>query len=114
MKTEVRRIGTVDIFTPSGPLADQEGEAFCKALLHRLSADGGSARIGIAMQEVPYLDSTALEGLLAATEALGERATCLKLAGVTPTCREIFELTGLSSRFRFFTGVEDVVKSFLT
>ena len=114
MKTEIRRIGTVDIFAPSGPLADQEAQSFCQALVARLSADGGNARVAVAMHDVPYLDSAALEGLLQATEVLGERATCLKLAGVTPTCREIFELTGLSSRLRFFQDVEDVVKSFLT
>lgn len=114
MKTEVRKIGTVDIFAPVGPLSDQDAESFCKALMARLAPEAGNVRIGVAMQDVPYMDSAALEGLLAATETLGERGTCLKLAGVTPTCREIFELTGLSSRFRFFTSVEDVVKSFLT
>lgn len=114
MKMEVRKIGTVDIFTPAGPLSDQDAESFCKALMTRLSSDAGSARVGIAMQEVPYMDSVGLEGLLTATDSLGERAMCLKLAAVTPTCREIFELTGLSSRFRFFKDVEDVVKSFLT
>lgn len=114
MKTEIRKIGTVDIFAPVGPLADQDGESFCKTLMTRLTSEAGNPRVGIAMQDVPYMDSASLEGLLGATEALGERATCLKLAAVTPTCREIFELTGLSSRFRFFKGVEDVVKSFLT
>lgn len=114
MKLDIRKIGTVDIFTPSGPLADQDGEAFCKALHARLASDVGGARVGVAMQEVPYMDSQALEGFLTATEMLGERASCLKLSGLTPTCREIFELTGLSSRFRFFKDVEDVVKSFLT
>lgn len=114
MKTEVRKIGTVDIFTPVGPLVDSDSETFCRGLLARLSSDAGNPRVGVAMQEVPYMDSTALEGLLTASDALAERATCLKLAAVTPTCREIFELTGLASRFRFFKDVEDVVKSFLT
>jgi len=114
MKLDIRKIGTVDIFTPSGPLADQEAESFCKTLHARLASDAGGARIGIAMQDVPYMDSVALEGLLTATDTMGERASCLKLAGVTPTCREIFELTGLSSRFRFFKDVQDIVKSFLT
>jgi anti-anti-sigma factor len=67
----------------------------------------------LAMQEVPYADSSALEGLLAATDELHERASSLKLAGVTPTCREILELTGLSSHFRYFKDVQDAVKSFL-
>lgn len=114
MKIEQRRIGTVDIFTPMGALVDQDAEAFCKSLLQRISSGGSNLRVGVAMHEVPYMDSTALEGLVQAAEQLNDRATTLKLAAVTPTCREIFELTGLSPRFRFFTDVEGVVKSFLT
>lgn len=114
MKMEVRRIGTADIYQPAGPLADQDAESFCKTLQARISSEAGNARIGIDMHEVPYMDSQALDGLLTAAEKLAERASCLKLAGVTPTCREIFELTGLASRFRFFKDAEDIVKSFLT
>lgn len=114
MKIEQRKIGTVDIFTPMGALVDQDADAFCKTLMQRLSSGGSNPRVGIDMHEVSYMDSAALEGLLQATEQLNDRATSLKLAAVTPTCREIFELTGLSPRFRFFKDVEDVVKSFLT
>ncbi len=65
------------------------------------------------MHEVPYVDSEALEGLLQATDELADRASALKLAAVTSTCREVFELTDLSDRFRFFNGVQDAVRSFL-
>lgn len=111
MKVDQQQVGTVDVFTPAGPLVDQDGEAFSKTLLARVNSP--NARIVLAMQEVPYLDSSALEGLLAATDELHERASNLKLASVAPTCREIFELTGLSHRFRFFKDVQDAVKSFL-
>ncbi len=111
MKIEQQRVGTVEVFTPMGPLVDQDGEAFSKTLLNR--AKSPNSRIVLAMQEVPYLDSNALEGLLAATDELHERASSLKLANVAPTCREIFEITGLSARFRFFKDVQDAVKSFL-
>ncbi len=111
MKVEQKQVGTVDVFTPMGALVDADGESFSKTLLTRVKAP--NSRIVLAMQEVPYVDSGALEGLLAATDDLHERASILKLANVTPTCREIFELTGLSSRFRFFKDVQDAVKSFL-
>ena len=111
MKIEQQQVGTVEVFTPMGPLVDQDGETFSKALLTKVLSP--TPRIVLAMQEVPYVDSGALEGLLAATDELHERASSLKLANVTPTCREIFELTGLSARFRFFKDVQDAVKSFL-
>jgi len=111
VKIEQSKVGTVDVFTPMGALVDQDAESFRKLLQQRLQSP--NPRVAVAMQEVPYMDSVALEGLLAATEELQARASCLRLAGVTPTCREIFELTGLAGRFRFFKDVEDVVKSFL-
>ena len=111
MKIEQQQVGTVEVFTPVGALVDQDGEAFGKMLGQRLSAV--NPRVVVAMHDVPYVDSAAIEGLLSATEGLHERASALKLAAVTPTCREILELTGLAPRFRFFKDVQDAVKSFL-
>ena len=111
MKLERQRVGTVDVLAPSGPLVDQDGQKFIKVLLERLSST--TPRVVLSMQEVPYMDSPALEGLLSATEKLNDQASALKLANLTPTCREILELTGLSSRFRLFKDVSDAVKSFL-
>ncbi len=111
MKIEQHKVGTVDVITPVGPLSEEDSERFRAMLKERLQQP--STRLALAMQDVPYLDSHALEGLLDAAEMLNERAMTLKLAGVTPTCREIMELTGLSPRFRFFNDVQDAVKSFL-
>lgn len=111
MKIERQRVGTVDVMTPQGALVDQDGGKLVQALLERLSS--ANPRLVLAMQEVPYMDSAALEGLLDATERLNEQASALKMANLTPTCREILELTGLSGRFRLFKDVSDAVKSFL-
>jgi anti-anti-sigma factor len=111
MKVERQRVGTVDVLSPDGPLVDQDGQKFIKTLLERLNST--TPRLVLSMQEVPYMDSLALEGLLSATEKLNEQASALKLANMTPTCREILELTGVAGRFRLFKDVSDAVKSFL-
>jgi len=111
VKVEQQQVGTVDVFTPIGALVDQESESFSGLLLERVKLP--NPRVVVAMREVPYLDSAAVEGLLAATEELADRATSLKLANVPQTCREILELTGVSGRFRFFQDVQDAVRSFL-
>jgi len=111
MKIERQRVGTVDVLSPAGALVDQDGEKFVKALNEKLNST--TPRVVVSMQEVPYMDSVALEGLLSATEKLNEQATALKLANLNPTCREILELTGLAGRFRLFKDVSDAVKSFL-
>ena len=111
MKVEQQQVGTVDVLTPLGALVDQEAEDFLKLLVERTKSP--SARVVVSMQEVPYMDSTAVEELLTATEGLADRAMNLKLASVPPACREILELTGVSGRFSFFHNVQDAVRSFL-
>ena len=111
MKIDRRRVGTVDIHTPLGPLVDDGAAALVDVLNQTLAAP--NARVVLAMDEVGYMDSAALEGLLSAAEALSERNMNLKLAGLTPTCREVLELTGLSRHFQLFNDVESAVRSFL-
>lgn len=111
MKIGQQQVGTVDVFTPVGALTEQDGQAFSKLLLQRLRT--ANPRVVVDLHEVSYLDSVALESLLDATAELGERASALKLANTSPTCREILELTGLAPRFCFFNDVQTAVKSFL-
>ena len=111
MKLEQQSVGTVDVLTPIGALVDEDAASFCRLLQERVK--GLNPRVVVSLQEVPYMDSSALEGLLDAADELADRALNLKLANVSSTCREIFELTGLASHFRFFNDVQDAVKSFL-
>lgn len=111
MKVERQKVGTVDVLRPIGPLIDQDVEPFAKALGERVRTP--NPRVVVAMQEVPYLDSVALERLLEAADELSDRAMSLKLAGLSPACREILEITGLAGKFSLFTDVQDAVRSFL-
>lgn len=111
MKLDRQRTGTVEILSPQGALVDEDAEQFAKALVDTLR--GHNPRVVVAMEEVPYLDSVALEGLLEATELLADRSDRLKLAEVPATCREILEMTGLAGKFRFFNSTQDAVRSFL-
>jgi anti-anti-sigma factor len=111
MKIERQRIGTVEVCAPVGPLTEEDATQFTRVLLERIRAS--SARLVVSMREVPYFDSTALEGLVTASDELGEQAARLKLVQVNQTCREVLELTGLAPRFQFFEEVQDAVKSFL-
>ena len=111
MKVERQKVGTVDVIRPVGPLIDQDVAPFADALMERIHAS--NPRVVVAMVDVPYMDSVALERLLDATDELSDRAMNLKLAAVTPACREILELTGLASKFSLFADVQDAVRSFL-
>lgn len=111
MKIEKQRVGTVEVLTPIGALVDEDARQFSNALMTRLRS--ANPRVVVSLHEVPYVDSAALEGLLDATEELAGGAGALKLAGLSPTCREVLELTGIAPRFRLFNEVHDAVKSFL-
>ncbi|MCP4591127.1 MAG: STAS domain-containing protein [bacterium] len=111
MKIDHQTYGTVDVCMPTAALVDEDAERASAHLLAR--AEGANPRLVVGMEEVPYVDSTALEGLLTVAEALQSRGGRLKLVGVTATCREVFEITGLSHHFQFFETVEDAVRSFL-
>ena len=111
MKVERRTVGTIDVCTPTDAIADEAIDDFGRAM--RQCLDGAHARVVVCMNEVGYMNSRALELLLDAADELAERGAQLKLASVTPTCREIFELTGMSNRFQFFEDVDAAVRSFL-
>ena len=111
MKVERRRVGTVDVCAPLDALVDEGAVEFGDALTTCLK--GVNPRVVVDMSEVGYMDSVALEVLLDAADELAERSAQFKLAGVTPTCREIVELTGLSDRFQFFEDVDAAVRSYL-
>ncbi len=111
MKIERQKMGTVDVLAPIGAMIDPESKDFLDQLLKLVEST--NPRVVVSLHETAYMDSAAIEGLLAASDVLQTRATSLKLACVTPTCREIFELTGVSRQFSFFQDVPDAVRSFL-
>ncbi|MFQ5489718.1 MAG: STAS domain-containing protein [Phycisphaerae bacterium] len=111
MKLDRSKIGTVEVLSPQGVLADEDGCEFSALLKERLS--GANPRLVVSLQEVPYMDSAALDGLVEAADEMVGRGARLKLVAVSPTCREILELTGLAGRFQFFEDPNDAVRSFL-
>lgn len=111
MKIDQQEVGTVQVFSPQGALVDDDAAEFAVLMEQKLKAS--NPRLVVAMGEVPYLDSKALETLVECSDALRARGSTLKLAAVPATCREIMQLTGLSERFQFFEQVQDAVRSFL-
>jgi anti-anti-sigma factor len=111
MKFESHKMGTVDVRAPVGPLVDEDAQAFAEMLT--VAVDSPHPRLVVSLDEVPYMDSVALEGLVTAAERMHEQNQQLKLASVTPTCREILELTGLACHFQIFEDVQDAVRSFM-
>ncbi len=100
----------MEIVAPQEPIVETGAEELSEIL--QACIQGVNPRVVLAMKEVGYLDSLALEGLVDAADQLAARSLQLKMAAVTPTCREIFELTGLSGRFQLFDNIEDAIRSY--
>ena len=111
MRVQRQRVGTVEVIAPSAALADEDVEQFSKVIKELLTAP--NPRLVFDMAEVAYMDSAALESFLEFSDELANRAARLKLARVTSTCREIFDLVGITDRFVFFEDVHHAVRSFL-
>ncbi len=111
MKVRRSRNGSVEVIGPQGPIQRGDLDELQAALRTGLADRGG--RLVLDVSRVPYMDSAALELLLElATDRRGAGGA-LKLAAITPTCREILDLTGLLGEFEVFETPEDAVRSFL-
>jgi len=111
MNLDIKRLGTVDVLVPHGPLVDDDAESFVATLTQRLAAP--NPRFVLDLADVPYLDSRGIEGIVDAAGELRQRGGRLRLAAVTPTCREVLELTGQSRQVEYFDDAHSAVRSFL-
>lgn len=105
------KFGTVTAVAPAGPITDEDGRQFAETVTQHLAAP--NPRLVISMSDVPFMDSCGLEMLLEIIRELRGRGLPLKLAELTPTCREILDLTELLGEFEIYDTVEDAVRSFL-
>lgn len=111
MAIDIKRIGTVDVLAPHGPLTDDDAEAFIGTVKQRLNA--ANPRFVLDLADVPYLDSSGIEGIVDAADDLRTRGGRLRIAAATATCREVLELTGHAHRVEFFDDAQTAVRSFL-
>lgn len=111
MKITTKRVGTVDVLKPHGPLADDDAGVFMETVKTRLS--GANPRFVVDLGEVPYLDSRGIEGLVDIARDLQQRGGRLRLASVAQTCREVLDITGHADEVEFFQDSQDAVRSFL-
>ncbi|NOX59995.1 MAG: STAS domain-containing protein [Planctomycetes bacterium] len=111
MSLEEKRVGTVDVLTPGGPIVDEDAEELIAAMTEKLEQP--NPRFVVSMGKVAYIDSRGIEGLVDSSVKLQERGGRLRLTDVTSTCREVLELTGQAKRLDFFDTLQDAVRSFL-
>jgi anti-sigma B factor antagonist len=72
----------------------------------------GKNHIVIDLGEVRFVDSSGLGALVSGFKNASARNGNLKLCGLQPQVKSMFELTRLHRVFEIFSGVEDALASF--
>ncbi len=89
----------------------QENVSRFEAVLEHPQEDG-TRNIVIDMEKTESLDNAGLEALDDLIRRLNACDGQLKMSGLGPTCRKIFELTRFDRRVDIFDSLLDAVRSF--
>jgi anti-anti-sigma factor len=73
----------------------------------------GQPRVVLDLENVPLMDSAALEMLLDVQEEFQRRGGALKLAVRNTLCREILSVTGVGAEFEMYPEAASAVGSFV-
>ncbi len=111
MEIQEQQHGAVTVVKPNGALHQGDVDQFRQRVAATMSRSMG--RLVVDASAVPFADSRGLEVLVEASQQLEDSGQVLRLCGVGPTLREVFELTGLSPRFEFYEDANQAVRSFL-
>jgi len=74
--------------------------------------DEGKNNLVIDLQDVRFVDSSGLGSLVSGFKNASARNGNLKLSGLQPQVKSMFELTRLHRVFEIFPGAEDALASF--
>jgi anti-sigma B factor antagonist len=78
----------------------------------RSMAESGQTRVVLNLQEVDYIDSTGLGGLVICYTSLRKAGGALKLMNLSKRNIELLVLTKLATVFEIFNDEQDAVNSF--
>lgn len=99
MTVELRqeRLGGVLVLTPSGRLDNESAVDFELAAQELLAA--GERHLVVDLSRLNYISNAGLRVLANTGKALDSPATSLRLAGLSPALRQVFDAAGFSAMF---------------
>ncbi len=104
------KTGDVMVVEPPGELDSRNAQAAREAL--KALIEGGESRLVINLQSATFVDSSGLGALITALKAARTAGGDIRLCGINPSVRTIFELTRLIRVFTIHTNVEEAISSF--
>jgi anti-anti-sigma factor len=110
MSITVESYGHSVLLNIKGELTEDTLAAFNQDVDRQLQ-DKDVIDLVLNMENVPFLDSNAMEYLLDLQDRLAERMGQVKLLRCDENVRKILEITRLESSFEVFTDVHEAVKT---
>ena len=107
---EIRSESGMDIIDITGVL-DAFSTADAKAELKKLT-DARHYKIVMNMQNVTYVNSTAIGAIVAVAQQVRRRKGDLKIYGMKEDIRKVFDLVGASKILEIFETEQEAVSSF--
>ena len=93
-----------------GELTEDSITAFMRVVDHQLEEEG-VLDVAMNMENVPFVDSAALECILDLQDRLSERFGQVKLIKPDENVRKILEITRLTSTFEIHDNIAEAVKA---
>ncbi len=100
----------VRVLAPSGRLDAAGARPLDSELQTQLSQ--GRTRLVVDLSDTRYISSNGLRVMLHARKDAEQQGGALKLCGLSPRLKEIFEMVGFDKVFEIYPTRQDAVKSF--
>jgi len=110
MKITEKQIEGVQLISVSGRLDADEADEMEKRLDVKINE--GPVYIVIDFGRLEYISSSGLRVLLSALKKVTKEQGDIRLTGLIPHVRDVFDITGLIQLFKIFEKREDAVRSF--
>ena len=110
MEIQIREEGKVQILACQGRMDAQVSDLLKERIQELL--DKGAKELVLDLEGLEFLDSSGLGALVACLRRIKEKKGEIKLAGLRPEVRSIFDITRVSRLFHICEKVADAVAAF--
>ena len=105
-----QQLGSVNGFRLEGFLDAHTAPQFEKALQQRIA--GGATKIAVDGSSLTYISSAGLGVFMSFIEEVREKGGDIRIGGLIPKVRQVFDILGFSEIFQIFDSAEGAVSSF--
>jgi anti-sigma B factor antagonist len=112
MEIRERKTGQVDILSLVGRLDAYAANDVEKKIT--LVTEKAQVNLVIYMDKLEYISSSGLRVLLAALKKVRKQQGDIRLAGLQPYVKEVFDVSGFTQLFKMFEKEDEAVNSFIS